>query len=45
MGRKNSKKKNQKRVVKSSSFLLKGRLDVSRTGMGYVMVDGIADDI
>lgn len=45
MGRKNSKKKTKERNQKSKSFLLKGTLDISRTGMGYVMVDGIADDI
>lgn len=45
MGRKNSKKKTKGRGAATASFLVKGTLDVSRTGMGYVAVDGLADDI
>ena len=45
MGRKNSKKKIKARQGKSNSLLLKGTLDVSRTGMGYVKVEGLVDDV
>lgn len=45
MGRKNSKKQVKKKTAKSNSAFLKGYLDVSRSGMGYVVVEGLADDI
>ncbi|MBM3413776.1 MAG: ribonuclease R [Bacteroidetes bacterium] len=45
MGRKNSKKKTRSRRVAAASFLVKGTLDVSRTSMGYVHVEGLTDDI
>lgn len=44
MGRKNSKKK-QKERQKRPSALLKGTLDVTRSGMGYVTVEGLDADI
>lgn len=44
MGRKNSKKK-QKERHKHSSQLLKGTLDITRSGMGFVTVEGLDADI
>lgn len=43
MGRKNSKKKKHKKS--GSEKTLKGVLDIVRSGMGFVLVDGMDDDI
>jgi ribonuclease R len=44
MGRKNSKKKQKDRQRKSSQ-LLKGIMDITRSGMGFVTVEGLDADI
>jgi ribonuclease R len=44
MGRKNSQKK-QKERHKHSSQLLKGMLDITRSGIGFVTVEGLDADI
>lgn len=44
MGRKNSKKK-QKERQRRPSQLLKGTLDITRSGMGFVTVEGLDADI
>jgi ribonuclease R len=44
MGRKNSKKKKEKQRT-GSEQLLKGRLDITRSGMGFVIVEGMDVDI
>ncbi len=46
MGRKNSKKKKDKqRNKQSSANVLKGKLDITRSGMGFVTVEGMDVDI
>jgi ribonuclease R len=46
MGRKNSKKKDKnEKKIKSSNQLFTGSLDISRSGMGFVTVDGLDVDI
>lgn len=46
MGRKNAKKKKEKQKSKNSSAkILKGRLDVTRSGMGFVTVEDMEADI
>ncbi|MEO6611287.1 MAG: ribonuclease R [Chitinophagaceae bacterium] len=47
MGRKNSKKKKQKEKQRSPSpgRVLKGVLDITRSGMGFVTIDGMDVDI
>jgi ribonuclease R len=47
MGRKNSKKKNNKEKQRPSSSgkVLKGMLDITRSGMGFVTIDGMDIDI
>src|SRR5262245_6834280 len=47
MGRKNSKKKKHRSKEKQSHSreLLKGRLDITRSGMGFVIVEGMETDI
>ena len=46
MGRKNSTKKEKKGKQRhSQEQLLTGSLDVSRSGMGFVTVDGMAVDL
>jgi ribonuclease R len=46
MGRKNSKKKKDKhKPHQSSDKLLKGRLDITRSGMGFVTVENMEVDI
>ena len=44
MGRKNSKKKKKERYSKHEGAL-KGVLDISRSGMGFVMVDSLPVDV
>ncbi len=46
MGRKNSKKKKHKEKERpSSNKLLKGKLDITRSGTGFVTVEGLDADI
>jgi ribonuclease R len=46
MGRKNSKKKKQREKPRSSpGRVLKGTLDITRSGMGFVTIDGMEIDI
>src|SRR5690606_29300150 len=46
MGRKNSKKKkNKERQRPSSGHVLKGTLDITRSGMGFVTVEGMDVDM
>jgi ribonuclease R len=47
MGRKNSKKKKDTKAkpARSTDRLLKGKLDVTRSGMGFVTVEGMEVDI
>ncbi len=47
MGKSNSKNKDQKRKIKNvqKAALLKGVLDISRSGMGFVSVENIEEDI
>ncbi len=46
MGRKNSKKKKQKEKQKTPhARLLKGSLDITRSGMGYVSIEGMEIDL
>ncbi|MBK8143081.1 MAG: ribonuclease R [Chitinophagaceae bacterium] len=46
MGRKNSKKqKDKQRNKQSSANVLKGKLDITRSGMGFVTVEGMDVDI
>jgi ribonuclease R len=46
MGRKNSKKKKQKEKARSSpGRVLKGKLDITRSGMGFVTIEGMEIDI
>ena len=45
MGRKNSKKQANKRSKVTYSATLKGVVDLSRTGMGYVKVENMSTDI
>ncbi|MBK6935778.1 MAG: ribonuclease R [Chitinophagaceae bacterium] len=46
MGRKNSKKKtNEKQRSTHSTKLLKGVLDITRSGMGFVIAEGLETDI
>lgn len=45
MGRKNSKKKNHKeKQGKSPGKVFKGKLDITRSGMGFVTVEGMEED-
>ncbi|HMK25633.1 MAG TPA: hypothetical protein VK483_06350, partial [Chitinophagaceae bacterium] len=44
MGRKNSKKKKESSAVVSGKFL-KGTLDITRSGMGFVIVENSKTDI
>jgi ribonuclease R len=43
MGRKNSKKKNKEKH--SSPHALKGVMDITRSGMGFVIIEGMDVDI
>lgn len=45
MGRKNNKRVKQTRQVRSVPNLLKGHLDITRSGIGYVRVEGMDMDI
>ena len=46
MGRKHSKKKKEKHKHKESGAkVLKGKLDVTRSGMGFVIVEKLENDI
>lgn len=47
MGRKNSKKKKDTKVkpARSTDRMLKGKLDVTRSGMGFVTVEGMDVDV
>lgn len=46
MGRKNSKKKKSKeKQVQSPGKILKGNLDITRSGMGFVTIEGMEVDI
>ena len=47
MGRKNSKKKNYKEKQRPSSAgkMMKGELDITRSGMGFVTVEGMETDL
>nr|HQV07354.1 hypothetical protein [Chitinophagaceae bacterium] len=48
MGRKNSKKQKAKQKSKhksSGARMLKGKLDITRSGVGYVDIEGIDTDI
>ena len=46
MGRKNAKKKKQREKPRQSSGkVLKGKLDITRSGMGFVTIEGMDVDI
>lgn len=45
MGRKNSKKRKQKEKERQPHGLLKGVLEITRSGMGFVIVEGMDADI
>lgn len=46
MGRKNSKKKKQKQKQRhTSAKILKGVLDITRSGMGFVTIEGMEADV
>ena len=46
MGRKNSKKKKQKqKQSRSTSQLVKGTIDITRSGTGFVEIEGLDTDI
>lgn len=45
MSRKNSKKKEKNKHKSSGGHLYKGVLDITRSGMGYVMVENLENDI
>src|SRR6266567_8645439 len=45
MGRKNSKKREKEKRSGSDEQLLKGVIDVTRSGMGYVAVENLPVDI
>jgi len=46
MGRKNSKKKKQKEKTRQAHpKLLKGELEITRSGMGFVTIEGMDADI
>jgi ribonuclease R len=43
MGRKNEKKSNKKKATSSNTH--KGRLEITRSGMGFVVVEGLETDV
>jgi ribonuclease R len=45
MGRKNQKKSNRKSSAKRQPSLQKGRFEITRSGMGFVVVEGMEKDI
>ncbi|MFM2337514.1 MAG: hypothetical protein RL115_707, partial [Bacteroidota bacterium] len=45
MGRKNSKKKNKDGKEKLHQHSIKGVLDITRSGMGFVIAEGMEVDI
>jgi ribonuclease R len=45
MGRKNSKKKTREKQRHSGERILKGTLDITRSGMGFVTVEGMDVDV
>ena len=45
MGRKNAKKQAKRKERKTFTPFIKGELDISRSGMGYVVAEGIDLDI